>query len=113
MIDSFSSGKMMIDGKLYRSDLKILSNHKVIESWWRKEVHLVDWEDVEDLIDEDLELIIFGTGIPGKMKPTKNLLEKLKSADIEYYIAPTQQAVVYYNQHNVGKYTAVCFHLTC
>jgi len=112
MIDSFSEGKMVINGSIYRADLRILSNHKIIDNWQPKEASKIVWEDVVDLVDEDLELLIFGTGKSGNMKPDKELIKKLRSMNIEFYFAPTLQSISYYNQQNMGKYTAACFHLT-
>ena len=113
MIDNYSFGKMAISGQFYRSDLKIYSNRKIDDSWRRKESHVLTWEDIEDLITDDLELLVIGMGIPGKMKPEKALLSALKEKSINYYAAASPQAVQYFNQKYVTRETAACFHLTC
>jgi len=112
MIDSFSEGKMVIKGSIYRADLKILSNHKIIENWQPKDAAQIVWEDIADLVDEDLDLLIFGIGKSGNVKPDKELIEKLRAMNIEFYIAPTLQSISYYNQKHMGIYTAACFQLT-
>lgn len=113
MIDRCSFGKMAINGQFYKTDLKIDINRKVRDNWRRQEGHLLKWEDIADIVDEDLTFLIIGTGVFGKMKLDKNLIETLKSKNIDYYAAPNSQAADYYNKYYASRETAACFHLTC
>ena len=49
MIDSYSFGSIVIDGKQYTGDLKIIAG-RVIPDWWRKDGHSICEADVTDLI---------------------------------------------------------------
>ncbi len=51
MIESYSFGQIIIDGKKYNSDLIIYKND-INSNWWRKEGHNLYIEDVQDIINK-------------------------------------------------------------
>ncbi len=48
-IDSYSFGRIVINGKTYTSDV-IIYPGRVDASWWRKEGHLLQLEDVAEAL---------------------------------------------------------------
>jgi len=49
MIEHYSFGKITIDGQTYTSDL-IIYPGKIDTSWWRKEGHNLQVEDLKDVL---------------------------------------------------------------
>ena len=50
MITEFSFGKIVVNGKTYTNDIKIV-NGQVISEWWRKRGHRVAVEDITDVLE--------------------------------------------------------------
>ncbi|MFC1523631.1 Mth938-like domain-containing protein [Thermodesulfobacteriota bacterium] len=113
MIESFSFGEIIINGRNYKSDLIIYPHGRVMGSWWRKEGHRLFSGDISELIDSKPEIIVIGTGASGLMQPTEELLASLKECRIECIIQPTQNAMDIFNSLFPEKKVGACFHLTC
>jgi len=77
MIDSYEFGRIVVDGRLYTSDIMIRPNGVVCDSWRRESGHLLARGDVGDLIDSRPDIIIAGQGNPGMMSPTPELVGEL------------------------------------
>jgi len=112
MIDNYSFGKIIIDGNSYISDV-IIYPDKVDPSWWRKEGHSICMKDLEKIIPERPELIIFGKGSPGYMDVPENIQGELINMGFEIYISSTPNAVKKYNEIHNSKKTIAALHLTC
>ena len=112
MIQSYSFGEIVIDGKRYKSDVKIIDG-KVIPDWWRKEGHSIFKQDVEDIIAAKPDILIIGTGSYGVMKIPEQFRELMNSLNIELMAAKTDEACKLFNKLSAEK--RVCFgaHLTC
>ena len=94
-------------------DLKIVGD-KIVENWWRKEGHRVDIGDITDILAENPEVLVIGTGYAGFMEISKSLHSALKKRNIQLISGKTQKAVKTFNQlHSGGKRVAGAFHLTC
>jgi hypothetical protein len=113
MIDSYSFGNIVIDGKKYTKDVIIYPDGRIQGSWWRKKGHKLCVEDIADLIDYAPELIIAGTGAYGIMKPEVGFAELLYDKGIEFQALPSGNAVKEYNRLCGEKKIGACFHLTC
>ena len=74
MITDYSFGKIVVNGKTYKSDIKIIDG-QVIAQWWRRSGHRVGVEDVTDILDAEPEVVIIGKGSPGLMKTRASLRE--------------------------------------
>jgi len=74
MIEDYSFGKIIINGKKYDSDLIIFKDH-IYDSWWRKEGHNLCIDDIKEIIDIKPEVLIIGTGYFGLMKVPQELIE--------------------------------------
>jgi hypothetical protein len=111
-ITHYSFGKIVIEGKTYTSDVIIYPDH-VDPSWWRKEGHLLQKEDVEDIIKSGISTAIIGTGYYSTMRVPKETLDYLRSNGIEAFIENTQSAAKSYNEVSDRKPVIAALHLTC
>lgn len=111
-IEHYSFGRIVVNGKTYTQDLIIFPD-RINSSWWRKEGHLLQLEDLQEVIKEKPELLIIGTGYYGVMKVPEELLSILRAKGIEVIIKKTAEAVEVYNKNCLEKKTVACLHLTC
>ena len=113
MIDSYSFGRIVIDGENYTKDVIVYPDGRVQGSWRRKDGHKLCAEDISTLIESTPEMIIAGTGAYGIMKPEKELIALLDDKGIEFRALASGKAVEQYNQLCRKKSVGACFHLTC
>ncbi len=114
MIDSFSFGKMTVNGKEFRKDLMILPDGTVVSPWIRKSGHRLTLEDLVPVLDSDTESLVIGTGKPGLMRPHATLVADLQEKGIAAVVMPSKRAAEKYNiLAGSEKGVAACFHLTC
>jgi len=111
-IDSYSFGKIKVDGREYNSDLVIFPE-RVKSNWWRKSGHFLGLEDTEDILEYKPEVLVIGTGAMGLMKVDSPVTDKLDSMGIEYTISRTPDAVGEYNGFYKERRTVFAAHLTC
>jgi len=112
MIDSYSFGKISIDGKEYRTDVIVLQN-RVEDGWWRKEGHQLHIEDVEHIPQERLDVLVIGTGAHGMMKVLPETKRFFESKGVEVIIEKTAEACKIYNKLSKSKNVVAALHLTC
>lgn len=112
MIDSYSFGEIVINGRRYTSDVIIFSN-SVDDNWWRKNGHLLHKDDLKDIISEEPEILIVGTGHDGLMKVLDETKQYIESQGIELIIEETEIACKIYNKLEGKKKIIAAFHLTC
>ena len=112
MIDSYYFGKIKIDGKTYISDV-ILYPDKVREGWYRKQGHLLQKEDLKDVIEYKPETLIVGTGRFGLMKISDEVKKFVESKNIELITEKTKDACKTYNELKDKKKVVAALHLTC
>ena len=112
MIENYSFGQMLINGKEYNSDLIIFKDY-INSNWWRREGHNLCIDDIEEIINEKPEIVIVGTGYYGLMKVTSELIKYLESIGIDLIIKKTKDACDEYNKLYKKKNTIAAFHLTC
>ena len=111
MIDDYTFGKIVINGKTYTSDVIVFKDH-VKDNWWRKEGHRVCLEDIEDILNVKPEVVIFGTGAYGRVVVDDEVAKKLKQIGAEVIIEETAKAVEKFNKLQ-GKNVVLAAHLTC
>lgn len=113
-VDSYSFGRISIDGQVHSRDVLILPSQGVWSPWWRREGHSLALEDLEAVLEESPETLVVGTGYYGNMEVPEKTLEGLRQRGIEPRIARTTEAVAELNRlqrHSV--HVAAAFHLTC
>ena len=113
MIENYSFGQILINGKKYSSDLIIFKDY-IFDSWWRKEGHNLCIDDIKEIINKKPDILIIGTGHFGLMKVPKELIENIKSSGIkQVIIKKTGDACNEYNKLCKKKNIVAAFHLTC
>ena len=113
MIENYSFGQILINGKKYSSDLIIFIDY-IYDSWWRKEGHNLCIDDIKEIINKKPDILIVGTGYFGLMKVPKELIENIKSSGIkQVIIKKTGDACNEYNKLCKKKNVVAAFHLTC
>lgn len=111
-IDSYSFGKIVIEGITYTRDLKVFPD-RVVPEWWRKEGHLLDCDDVEDVFSFKPEVIVVGTGMLGAMRVSKKVKERAMEMEIDLLGEKTEKAVEIFNEISRFRKVVGLFHLTC
>lgn len=112
MIDSYKFGQMVIDGKKYTKDL-IIYPDKVKSSWWREKGHLLALDDIKDVLIENPEILIIGTGAMGLMKVTDEVKKYAKDKGIKLIVQKSKKAAQTFNQKQSEGRVFGAFHLTC
>ena len=112
-IDSSSFGNIRIDGCDYSSDV-IIYPDRVNASWWRKDGHRLQEEDVGEILQAAPQILIVGTGQDDRMKVAHELKTLLEERGIEFHVAVTPEACRLHNDLAGGDKTVVtALHLTC
>ena len=113
MISDYSFGRIVVEGKVYNDDIKIVAG-RLVPDWWRKRGHSVDLEDVQDILEARPDILVIGKGQPGYMRTTRALRDYLEAHGITLVEVPTAEAVRTFNRlFNEGKQVAGGFHVTC
>lgn len=112
MIETYSFGKIVIDGKTYTSDVIIFPD-RIVDSWWRKDGHSLCLDDISEIVQVKPEFLIVGQGSPGLMKVSENVREAIAKLGINLMVMSTDLAVERYNELYKNHKTVGAFHLTC
>ncbi len=111
-IDSYSFGKIIINGKLYTSDV-IIYPGRVDASWWRKEGHLFQLADVAEALQAKPDVLVIGTGYSGIMRVPPETVDRIAAQGIEVKVERTAKAVVLYNDLEGATTVIAALHITC
>ncbi len=112
MIDSYSFGKMKVNGKTYSKDLIIFPD-RVFSPWWRDSGHQLHVEDLQDVFEAKPEVLVIGTGSIGRMKVDDAVKQKCRDYDIHLIVKKSKAAAEEFNTRQSSKKTIGVFHLTC
>ncbi len=121
MISDYKFGQIVIDGATYTQDVVIYPD-RVDASWWRAQGHLLQENDLTEVLNETPDCLVIGTGADGLMKIADELIEKLTIKGIKIVAKPTAEACNQYNKLNqpvsgllkAEKYKVIAaLHLTC
>ncbi len=112
-IDSYSFGRIRIDGVDYTSDVLVFSG-RVRDRWWRREGHNLCMEDLVEVLADPPRLLVVGTGYYGNMRVPEETLAALRGQGIEVKVCPTGDAVAELNrlQREAARVVGA-LHLTC
>jgi hypothetical protein len=72
-IDSYSFGRIVIEGQAYTSDV-VIYRDRVDASWWRKEGHRLHADDIAEALNAHPDVLIIGTGYEGVMAVPKEVM---------------------------------------
>lgn len=112
MIDAYHFGSITINGKTYNHDVEVRWTDEIL-SWWRKESHIIDVEDVKRPVAANPQTIIIGTGESGVAQVTEEAQNFIKEKGIELLIDKTEEAIKTFNVIKEQKKIIGLFHLTC
>jgi len=111
-IDRYEFGLLVLDGRTYRQDLLLWPGH-VKSDWWRQEAHLLQLADVAEALAADPQVLVVGTGQPGRMEVDPGLAAYLRDRGIDLIVHPTREACQVINQIAPKLRLAAALHLTC
>lgn len=111
-IDGYVFGRIIVDSKTYTTDV-IVYPERVDSSWWRKEGHYLQKEDLPDIVEAKPDILVIGTGDMGVMQVAEGTIKCFEEHLIEVRVAKTGKAVEIFNELSAGKKVIGAFHLTC
>lgn len=112
MVGSYTFGSVEIDGETYDHDLIYRAGR--VERWWREKGHKVKVADIESLLAQPPDIVVFGTGAMGVMRVGKKARAALEDAGVEVIAERTAGAIERFNRLAAeGRDVALAVHLTC
>jgi hypothetical protein len=113
-IDSYSFGRIVIDGKIFTKDVIIFSGTpgRVLSPWWRKEGHFLALEDLDEVLREKPEILVIGKGYSGVMEVPDAVIHDLAIEGIRVIVKDSSEAVGVFSTLKSPK-KAAALHLTC
>jgi len=112
IIDSYQFGLIVVTGKKYTSDVIIFPD-RVSNSWWRKTGHQLCVKDIAEVITENPEVLVIGSGASGLMKVLPEVQERVEAQSIKLIVEPTDKACHTYNRLCRSQETVAALHITC
>ena len=112
VIDSYQFGLIVINGKEYSSDVIIFPD-RVRDNWWKKRGHQLCLEDIAEVMAENPEVLVVGTGASGLMKVLPEVEQSLEAQGIKLVTETTDKACHTYNQLCHSQRVVAALHLTC
>jgi hypothetical protein len=111
-IDSYSFGRIVIDGRPYTADV-IIYPGRVDASWWRQEGHLLQLADLPGVLEDPPEVLVVGVGANGVMKVDPEVERRLAELGVRLVARRSFEACEEYNRLAPTTRTVACIHLTC
>jgi len=112
-VDTYSFGKIVVNGKTYSADL-ILYPDRIQENWWRRKGHYLQKEDLYGVEKSPCDTLVIGTGAHGAMEVSREAAEWLNHCHITWEKLPTGKACERTNRLiQEGKQVIAALHLTC
>ncbi len=112
VIDSYQFGRIVVNGKEYTSDVIIFPD-TVDSNWWRKTGHELCLEDIAEVITENPEALIIGTGASGLMRVLPEVQQTAQAQNIKLIAEATDKACNTYNQLCHSQRVVAALHITC
>ncbi len=112
IIDSYQFGQVVVSDKKYTSDVIIFPD-RVSDNWWRKTGHQLCLEDITEVITENPEVLVVGTGASGLMKVLPEVKQSLEAQGIKLIMEATDKACHTYDELFRSQKVVAALHLTC
>ena len=112
IIDSYRFGLVVINGKKYASDVIIFPD-RVRDNWWRKRGHELYLDDIVEVLTENPEVLVVGTGAYDLVKVLPEVAQSVEAQGIKLIIEATDKACQTYNQLCHSQRVVAALHLTC
>lgn len=111
MIESYSFGKIVVDGKALNHDIII---HKgEIRKWWRHESHDIKLDEIDEIIQDKPKVLVIGNGASGVMDVRDEIITAIRQKGVKVIVQNTGEAVKTYNELSRKQNVTGAFHLTC
>jgi len=111
-IDSYQFGQVVVNGKKYTSDVIIFPD-SVKDNWWKKRGHQLCPDDIAEVMAENPEVLVVGTGASGLMKVLPEVQQVVEAQGIELIVEATDKACHTYNQFCRSRRAVAALHITC
>ena len=113
-IESYSPGRVAVDGVELHRDVIVLPD-RVLTEWWRRDGHSLAMEDLDDVLEDLPERLILGCGYSSQLQPEPAVIEALAARGVRVEALPTDQAVERFQELEARNPAAVAaaLHLTC
>ncbi len=112
IIDSYQFGQIVVSGQKYTSDVIIFPD-RVRDNWWRKTGHQLCLKDIAEVMTENPEVLVVGTGDSGLMKVLPEVERAVETQGIKLIMETTAQACHTYNQLCHSQRAIAALHITC
>ena len=115
-ITKLSWGKIEMDGNQVFNDVKLFPGG--CRKWNWKDTGTehspgIQYSDVQELLDNGANTVILSRGVLGRLKVSKELIDKLVSDGIIVHILKTNKAVKLYNELLKTEKVGALIHTTC
>jgi len=112
MIEEYTFGCFIIDGKRYLDDIKLI--REKVEYWYDREKHTLKIKDIESLVKKRPEILIIGTGASGLLEISDDVKNFIRSKGIKLILEKTADACKTYNEClKQNKRVCAILHATC
>ena len=112
LIDSYRFGQVVVNGERYTSDVIIFPD-RVRSDWFRKAGHQLRLEEIAEIMTENPEVLVVGTGASGLMTVLAEVEKALETQGIELIAETTDKACHTYNQLCQSRRAVAALHITC
>ncbi|NIM94961.1 MAG: adenylate kinase [Anaerolineales bacterium] len=116
-ITKFKFGSIQVDGKKYTYDIiirldgSVQKRKKKLSKEKYGTSHKLSRKEMKFVYEKGASSIVIGSGQSGNVKLSRKARKYLQERDCEVLIAPSQEAVLLWN--NAGPGTIALFHITC
>lgn len=112
-IAHYTFGRIIVSGQVYTRDL-IVHPGGVEANWRRQEGHQVTVADLDRIWPLDPEVLVLGTGMFGRVKVDRAVIDALEERGVRVEALPTRKACTRYEElRNEGRRVVAALHLTC
>ena len=112
IIDSYQFGQVVVNGKKYTSDIIIFAD-RVRDNWERRAGHQLCLDDIAEVLTENPEVLVVGTGASGGMRVLPEVKQSLDAQGIKLIVETTDKACHTYNQFCHSQRVVAALHITC
>jgi hypothetical protein len=112
-IDGYTLGSITINRKIYQKGI-IVFPEKVLPNWIRIKSNSLELGDIKEIIANNPETLIIGTGAYGSITVPSSTRNALSKRRIKVIAENTKNACALFNEHIKNNIKTVgAFHLTC
>ncbi len=111
-IDSYHFGQIVINGRKYSSDVIIFPD-RVQDAWHRSSSHQLILKDIAEVMAENPEVLIVGTGVSGLVTVLPGVKQEIAAQGIKLIVEPTGEACKTYNRLSHSQKVVAALHLAC